>query len=67
MTGKGYAMGVMKTDVAIIGGGPAELLLSQILMRAGISTVVLERSTRAKNGFVYPRRRAGGRQGADAA
>ncbi|WP_435258043.1 4-hydroxybenzoate 3-monooxygenase [Thioclava sp. FR2] len=36
----------MKTDVAIIGGGPAGLLLSQLLMRAGISTVILERQSR---------------------
>jgi p-hydroxybenzoate 3-monooxygenase len=46
----------MKTDVAIIGGGPAGLLLSQLLMRAGISTVVLERQTRA---HVLSRIRAG--------
>lgn len=36
----------MKTDVAIIGGGPSGLLLSQLLMRAGIATVVLERRPR---------------------
>lgn len=36
----------MKTQVAIIGGGPSGLLLSQLLNRAGIGTVVLERSTR---------------------
>lgn len=46
----------MKTDVAIIGGGPAGLLLSQLLIRAGISTVVLERQTRA---HVLSRIRAG--------
>lgn len=46
----------MKTDVAIIGGGPAGLLLSQLLMRAGISTVVLERQTRP---HVLSRIRAG--------
>lgn len=33
----------MRTQVAIIGGGPSGLLLSQLLNRAGISTVVLER------------------------
>jgi p-hydroxybenzoate 3-monooxygenase len=46
----------MKTDVAIIGGGPAGLLLSQLLMKAGISTVVLERQSRD---YVLSRIRAG--------
>jgi p-hydroxybenzoate 3-monooxygenase len=46
----------VKTDVAIIGGGPAGLLLSQLLMRAGISTVVLERKSRD---YVLGRIRAG--------
>lgn len=46
----------MRTQVAIIGGGPSGLLLSQLLMRAGISTVVLERQTRA---YVLGRIRAG--------
>ena len=36
----------MKTDVAIIGSGPAGLLLAQILHDAGIESVVLERQTR---------------------
>jgi p-hydroxybenzoate 3-monooxygenase len=36
----------MRTQVAIIGGGPSGLILSQLLMRAGIDTVVLERQTR---------------------
>lgn len=36
----------MRTQVAIIGGGPSGLLLSQLLMRAGVETVVLERATR---------------------
>lgn len=36
----------MDTQVAIIGGGPSGLLLSQLLNRAGIATVVLERSSR---------------------
>jgi p-hydroxybenzoate 3-monooxygenase len=36
----------MKTQVAIIGGGPSGLLLSQLLNRAGIATAVLERSSR---------------------
>jgi p-hydroxybenzoate 3-monooxygenase len=46
----------VKTEVAIIGGGPAGLLLSQLLMRAGIGTVVLERKSRA---YVLSRIRAG--------
>jgi p-hydroxybenzoate 3-monooxygenase len=36
----------MKTQVAIIGGGPSGLLLSQLLNRAGVATVVLERAAR---------------------
>lgn len=36
----------MKTQVAIIGGGPSGLLLSQLLNRFGIATVVLERASR---------------------
>jgi p-hydroxybenzoate 3-monooxygenase len=36
----------MRTEVAIIGGGPSGLLLSQLLNRAGIATVVLERRSR---------------------
>lgn len=46
----------MKTNVAIIGGGPAGLLLSQLLMKAGISTVVIERQSRD---YVLSRIRAG--------
>lgn len=36
----------MRTQVAIIGAGPSGLLLSQLLNRAGIETVVLERQSR---------------------
>ncbi|MDV4167443.1 4-hydroxybenzoate 3-monooxygenase [Rhodovulum sp. FJ3] len=46
----------MKTQVAIIGGGPSGLLLSQLLNKAGIKTVVLERQTRE---YVLGRIRAG--------
>jgi p-hydroxybenzoate 3-monooxygenase len=46
----------MRTQVAIIGGGPSGLLLSQLLNRAGISTVVLERKDRD---YVLSRIRAG--------
>ncbi len=46
----------MKTQVAIIGGGPSGLLLSQLLNKNGIETVVLERSPRAR---VLSRIRAG--------
>src|SRR5690606_35601432 len=36
----------MRTQVAIIGGGPAGLLLGQLLYRAGIDAVIIERQTR---------------------
>jgi p-hydroxybenzoate 3-monooxygenase len=46
----------MKTQVGIIGGGPSGLLLSQLLHRRGIDTVVLEKHTRD---YVLGRIRAG--------
>ncbi|HET7365623.1 MAG TPA: 4-hydroxybenzoate 3-monooxygenase [Burkholderiales bacterium] len=46
----------MRTQVAIIGGGPAGLLLAEILHRHGVESVVLERHTR---GHVLARIRAG--------
>jgi p-hydroxybenzoate 3-monooxygenase len=46
----------MRTQVCIIGGGPSGLLLSELLHRAGIDSVVLERRTRA---HVLSRIRAG--------
>ena len=46
----------MRTQVAIIGGGPSGLLLSQLLNKNGIETVVLERQTRE---YVLSRIRAG--------
>lgn len=46
----------MKTQVVIIGGGPSGLLLSQLLNRAGIDTVILERTSRER---VLSRIRAG--------
>jgi p-hydroxybenzoate 3-monooxygenase len=45
-----------RTQVAIIGGGPAGLLLSHILARNGIDSIVLERHSRA---HVLERIRAG--------
>ena len=45
-----------RTQVAIIGGGPAGLLLSHILHRNGIDNIVLERQSRA---YVLERIRAG--------
>lgn len=35
----------MKTQVAIVGAGPAGLLLGQLLHRAGIANVIIERAT----------------------
>jgi p-hydroxybenzoate 3-monooxygenase len=46
----------MRTQVAIIGGGPSGLLLSHLLNRAGVETVVLERQSRD---YVLSRIRAG--------
>ncbi len=46
----------MKTQVAIIGGGPSGLLLGQLLHKQGIDAVVLERKTRD---YVLGRIRAG--------
>jgi p-hydroxybenzoate 3-monooxygenase len=49
-------MTTKRTQVAIIGGGPAGLLLSHILHREGIDSIVLERHSRA---HVLERIRAG--------
>jgi p-hydroxybenzoate 3-monooxygenase len=46
----------MRTQVAIVGGGPSGLLLGQLLHRRGIDAVVLERKTRD---YVLGRIRAG--------
>lgn len=46
----------MKTQVGIVGSGPSGLLLSQILHRQGIESVILERRDRA---YVDSRIRAG--------
>ena len=46
----------MRTQVAIIGGGPSGMLLSLLLMQQGIASVVLERQTKS---HVLSRIRAG--------
>ena len=46
----------MRTQVAIIGGGPSGLLLAQLLQRRGIDSIVLERKTKD---YVLGRIRAG--------
>jgi p-hydroxybenzoate 3-monooxygenase len=46
----------MRTQVGIVGAGPAGLVLARLLERAGIDTVVLERRSRA---YVEGRVRAG--------
>jgi p-hydroxybenzoate 3-monooxygenase len=49
-------MKIKKTSVAIIGGGPAGLLLSHILRLHGVASIVLERQSRD---YVLQRIRAG--------
>lgn len=49
-------MTTTRTQVAIIGAGPAGLLLGQLLARAGVDAVVLENRDRA---YVEARQRAG--------
>jgi p-hydroxybenzoate 3-monooxygenase len=49
-------MAVVRTQVAIIGAGPAGLLLGQLLHRAGIDAVILEQRT---SEYVLGRIRAG--------
>ena len=46
----------MKTQVAIIGGGPSGLLLGQLLQKAGIGNVIIERQSQE---YVLSRIRAG--------
>ncbi len=46
----------MRTQVAIVGGGPAGLLLGQLLHNAGVDTVILEKHSRS---HVLERIRAG--------
>jgi p-hydroxybenzoate 3-monooxygenase len=46
----------MRTQIAIIGSGPAGLLLGQLLGKAGIETVIVERKSRD---YVLSRIRAG--------
>ncbi len=53
---KGQRQVEMKTQVAIVGGGPAGMMLSHILQHHGIDSVVVERQTKA---YVLERIRAG--------
>ena len=46
----------MRTQVVIVGGGPSGMLLGQLLFKAGIEAIVLERKTRD---YVLGRIRAG--------
>jgi p-hydroxybenzoate 3-monooxygenase len=55
-THSGDALRRQRTQVAIIGAGPAGALLGQLLRLAGVETVVLERQSRA---YVEARIRAG--------
>ena len=49
-------MAAHRTQVGIVGGGPAGLMLGQLLHRAGIDSVILENRTRD---YVIERVRAG--------
>jgi p-hydroxybenzoate 3-monooxygenase len=49
-------MSMQRTQVAIVGAGPSGLLLGQLLMRAGIDAIVVERQT---GEYVLGRIRAG--------
>jgi p-hydroxybenzoate 3-monooxygenase len=49
-------MATLRTQVAIVGAGPAGLLLGHLLHRAGVETIILERQSRA---YVEARIRAG--------
>src|SRR6266567_836316 len=55
-TSGGGQMSMQRTQIAIIGAGPAGLLLGQLLHRAGIDNVILERQT---GEYVLGRIRAG--------
>src|SRR5947207_10321636 len=52
----GLSMPVMRTQVGIVGAGPAGLVLSQLLDQAGIESVLLENRDRQ---YVTERVRAG--------
>ena len=54
--GRASAIGKMRTQVGIVGAGPAGLFLSLLLQRAGIASVILEMHTRE---YVEERIRAG--------
>jgi 2-polyprenyl-6-methoxyphenol hydroxylase-like FAD-dependent oxidoreductase len=49
-------MAAHRTQVGIVGGGPAGLMLGQLLHRTGIDSVILENRTRE---YVIERVRAG--------
>ena len=49
-------MTVKRTQIGIIGAGPAGLMLARLLMEQGISSVILEAKTRS---YVENRIRAG--------
>src|SRR5271170_3860980 len=49
-------MAAQRTQVAIVGAGPAGLLLGHLLHRAGVETIILERQSRP---YVEARIRAG--------
>jgi p-hydroxybenzoate 3-monooxygenase len=55
-SGRLRGVGPLKTQVAIVGGGPAGLLLSQLLDLSGIDSIVIERRSRD---YVLGRIRAG--------
>ncbi len=51
----------MRTQVVIVGAGPSGLLLGQLLHKAGVDAIILERQSPRLRAGPYPCRCAGAR------
>ncbi|MEO1795036.1 MAG: FAD-dependent monooxygenase, partial [Pseudomonadota bacterium] len=49
----------LRTQVCIVGAGPSGLLLSQLLAKAGIDSIILDRQSRADPGGIQRLCRSG--------